>query len=198
MAPARGQSPSRTTDPEPGRSAAHLSEAIARGDPAALAEFYESRFDRLYTLARSFTGRDEAFCLDVVQETMLRIARRMRPMATDADVDRWTAAVLRSAATDLIRRDRRRQRRERATDVGSATSVLPRSISTQPREPAIALQAALSSLPPDDALLLRLRFQHGATLDQAGRAVNTTGDAAHGRIRRALRKLRALLSESTP
>jgi RNA polymerase sigma factor (sigma-70 family) len=172
---------------------APLSARIAAGDTRALGEFYEARFERMYALARTFTGRDESFCLDVVQETMLRVARRMKTMTTDADVDRWVGAVLRSAATDLLRREERRARRDRAAPA-TAPSVL-RVAPVSSGEPGAALHAALATLHSDDLLLLKLRFDRGATLNQTGRALGTTGDAAHGRIRRALTKLRTILRE---
>lgn len=175
------------------RSAAVLSRAIAAGDAGALAEFYEGHFDGLYARARAFTGRDEAFCLDVVQEAVVRIARRMRPMATDGDVERWAGAVLRSAARDLLRRDRRRAQRE-----GRAGAARPEVIRAEEAAPAEAVRAAVAALDPEEAILLKLRFGAGATLEQAGAAVGASGAAAHGRIRRALGKLKRSLTESRP
>lgn len=167
---------------------AGLSGAIASGDAAALAEFYESRFEAMFALARGLTGRDEAFCLDVVQETMLRVARKARPMASDRDLDRWACRVLKSAALDLLRREKRRARRDAQAGVPNSDAITP--------DRAELLRKGLASLAPEDALLVTLRFGHDATLEEAGRAVGATGDAVHGRIRRALRKLRDYLMEA--
>lgn len=167
--------------------------ALARGDHAALAALYEAWFSRALGLARTMTRRDEAFCLDVVQETFVRIidhAPRLAHLAGAEDLDRWMAAVVRSAAIDLLRRDLRRAARETAShrrSVAAQHDGAPDSVHE--------LQSLIASLHPDDQELLMLRFGRGTTLDGAARAVGTTIGAAYGRIRRALHKLRNGLHE---
>ena len=87
--------------------------AIARGDTKAFSVFYEERFEQLYRLARRLSGRDEAFCLDVVQDAMIRIMKSMRPIDTAVQLDRWLRAVVLSVIRDRLRRETRMQRRER-------------------------------------------------------------------------------------
>lgn len=169
---------------------APLTPAIARGDPEAMAAFYEAWFDRAYAMARSLTRRDEAFCLDVVQEAMLKVARKLRPMPTEDDVARWMKRVVHSAALDRLRQEgRRRTRESRAAEGAAATT----SDELQDRIEWIRTQ--LASMPPEDAGLLRLRFWLGRSLAQAGSPTGMTGDAAHGRIRRILTRLRSLAKE---
>lgn len=172
---------------------AALSRAIARGDGKALAEFYRLWFERLYARARAMTGRDESFCLDVVQETMLRVARKMRAMKEDAEVERWLARVLRSSAVDLLRKETRRGAREgRVSAGGLARSGHELAGAAEEGE---RLRESLAALDGDEAVLVKLRIGDGETLKSAGRALGISGDAAHGKIRRALRKLRALTRE---
>src|SRR4051812_22793164 len=133
------------------RPAAALSRAIARGEPAALAEFYEVRFDWMYDRARALTGRDESFCLDVVQETMLRVARGMRAVKDEDELDRWAARALRSAAIDLLRREARARRRALARG--------PAIVEARAAGPVMdsSLREGLAALADDDLLLLKLR-----------------------------------------
>lgn len=167
--------------------------ALARGDHAALAALYEAWFPRALALARTLTRRDEAFCLDVVQESFIRIidhAPRLARLAGEDALDRWMTAVVRSAAIDLLRRDLRRAAREASSHrraVATQHDGAPASIGE--------LQSLIASLHPDDQELLMLRFGRGATLDGAARAVGTSLGAAYGRIRRALQKLRNGLHE---
>lgn len=186
--------PVRTGPGPPGRSADELTRGIARGDAAALAEFYALWFDRLLGLASSLTRRDESFCLDVVQEAMLRVVRSIRPMRTDEDVSRWMARVVHTTALDLLRRERRRAARERravdsarARDAGAQAAL---------DEQITWVRARLLELPADDAGLLGLRFAQDTSLRAAGDAEGASGDAAHGRIRRTLARLRALAEEA--
>lgn len=159
-----------------------LTRAIARGDELALAAFYEAWFDECYTLARRLTGRDESFCLDVVQDAMLRVIRSMRPMRTQRDLSRWMARVVHTAALDRMRDERRRAARERRSAAGGAA--------TGPDERVEWIAAQLAALPETDRALLGLRFGRSRTLAQAAEATRMTEGAAHGRIRRAIERMR--------
>ncbi|MCC6661353.1 MAG: sigma-70 family RNA polymerase sigma factor [Phycisphaerales bacterium] len=184
--------PDATDSLRDGRGAggtARLTPAVSRGDAAAMAEFYSAWFERAYGLARAITRRDESFCLDVVQEAMLRVARRMKAMGSEADVERWMARVVHTAALDLLRRESRRAARERGAHAPTAA------------EPDVAervewLRAQIAALPPEDAGLMRLRYWGDRTLDEAGGHEGMSGGAAHGRIRRVLSRLRRLAKEN--
>jgi RNA polymerase sigma factor (sigma-70 family) len=172
-------------------AAQRLTAAVARGDRAALAEFYESWFDRAYLLARSITRRDESFCLDVVQEGMLRVVRSVRPMGSHGDLERWMARVIHTAALDLLRRETRRARRERRRVVPLTDAAAVAVDADQ----VAWLRERLRELPPEDGQLLAARFVADRSLDEAGAAAGMSGDAAHGRIRRALNRLRSWAKE---
>ncbi len=182
----------RVEHPRPADSR-RLLEGLARGDHAALTALYHAWFPRALGLARAMTRRDESFCLDVVQETFVRIidhAPRLNRLAACDDLDRWIAAVVRSAAIDLLRRDLRRMHREQAVRRGSAAD-----LSRHDRPSSEDVLALIADLKPDDRELLLLRFGRGTTLNGAARAVGTTVGAAYGRIRRALERLGESLQE---
>ena len=162
--------------------------AIARGGMAAFDEFYAEWFDFAYKTARRVTGRDEAMCLDIVQEAMLRVARTIRPMRTEDDVRRWLVRVVHTTALDELRRERRRRGRERARAIEGDAEMCDRRVEEE--ETIEWLRGELRRVGATDRALLRLRFAAGRSLEQAGRAVGMSGDAAHGRIRRAVARLR--------
>lgn len=167
--------------------ARRLSLGISRGDREALGSLYAERFERTYRLARRLTGRDEAFCLDIVQEVFLRAARKMPAMASAADVERWLVRVTHTAAIDLLRKElREHERREHASPPEHANTA---GIDAGERAKWVAEQ--LAALDAADAHLLRSRFAMGHTLKETGEAAGTTGAAAHGRLRRLLEMLRA-------
>src|SRR5207237_963299 len=80
--------------------------------------FYRAWFDWSFRLAQRLTRRDESFCLDVVQEAMLRVARSMKAMKSRTDLERWMSRVVHTAALDQLRRASRRGVRERARGSG--------------------------------------------------------------------------------
>jgi RNA polymerase sigma-70 factor (ECF subfamily) len=173
--------------PPPDRSAA-LTAAIARGDEAAFAAFYELWFERAYAKARGIMKRDEAFCLDVVQEVMLKVARKMRALPDEESVAAWMAQALLTTALDCMRGEARRLRREQAAARPEAEPA--RAPAWEEAERLSWLRERLAELPATDRAMLSVRFAEDGTLDDVGAAFGISGDAAHGRIWRTLARLR--------
>ncbi len=165
-----------------------VTRAIGAGDRAAMSEFYEEWFDRALSLAMRFTGRDEAFCLDVAQEAMLRAARSIPALATWGDVERWVARVVYTSALDQLKAQRRRAVRERAA-VGREKLSSPHA-SAELRDELAQLSARVSALSEEDSQALGLRYGRGLTHRASAIASGGTIGALHGRVRRVLAMLR--------
>lgn len=166
-----------------------LTARIAAGDEQAFAAFYDLWFERLFALARTSTRRDEAFCLDAVQDCMLKVVRKLPALASEEAVAAWLLRALLRAAVDRTRSETRRQRHERAhadAQPQSCADALPELLDGEQRA---WLAARLAELAPADRALLEARAQ-GATLEASGRSAGITGHAAHGRIRRLVARLR--------
>lgn len=160
------------------------------GDERAFVAFYNDWFPTVHSWARDFTGRDESFCLDVVQETMLRVIRSMPRLETHAAFVAWLRAATRSAAIDLIRR----QLSDAARARGAAKPERVDATTPLNQDEAIAsLLAALERLDPEDQLLLRVRANASASFEELATAFGGTPDSLYGRARRALAKLRSVL-----
>lgn len=169
--------------------AAAWSSGVSRGDTASLDGLYRAWFDRAYATARKFTGRDEAFCLDVVQETMLRAIKGLKPLNDRRALDAWMHAAVCSACLDALRSEARRVLRERQSSV------------KEPAEQAVvtefeALLARMAELDAPSRELLRLRFEGTRTLANTAAAAGISGGAAHGKVRRALAWLRERMMET--
>lgn len=155
-----------------------------RGDSnEAFAMFYEAHFDDAYRLARRATGRDEAFCLDVVQDTMLRVVNSIPVLETERALRAWLSRTVHSVAIDSLRADARRAARERAR-AGSE-----HLHTDELRAQVEWLRASLSELPDDDRAMLAQRYARDRTLRSIGLEFGMTPDAAHGRIRRTVARL---------
>ncbi|MGD9690475.1 MAG: RNA polymerase sigma factor [Phycisphaerales bacterium] len=171
--------------------AASVSEGVRAGDHGALEALYEEWFDRALALALSWTRRDEAHALDVVQDAMIRAIRSLRRVESRTALDAWMTSVVRSAAIDALRRESRRLRRERARAPRAPEAVDGPEL----RDELHAVDAALRELGPADSSLLRERFLGGRTLREAAESLGTTIGVAQGRIRRALAHVRDRLRE---
>jgi RNA polymerase sigma factor (sigma-70 family) len=187
--------PSRPTAATPlgssgGFDVAWATRGIGRGDARAFEILYRAWFGRVYGFARGLTKRDEAFCLDVTQEVMLRAARKMPEIESEQRLAAWLSRATLSAAVDLVRRERRASKR-----AAKAASARPAAADNPQRDELGWLARSFGELTEVDQALLMQRIAHGSTLKEAAAAVGIGEQAAHGRVRRALARLRELARE---
>jgi RNA polymerase sigma factor (sigma-70 family) len=173
--------------------AAAMTSAMAAGDGGAVEAFYRRYFDRLYAEARRATRRDESFCLDVVQESVLRIVRTVRGARSEIQLVAWLRLVVRTTAYDLMRSERRRQRREALVAIGPADEASD-GPPAEDEEQLAWLRVQLDRLDPQIARMIDLRYHRRWTLERIARQFGLSIGTVDGRLRRALRRLR----ESAP
>ncbi|MFN9249297.1 MAG: RNA polymerase sigma factor, partial [Planctomycetota bacterium] len=89
---------------------AKISRRIATGDSAAFEQFFEAYFQFTFDTARQATGRDAQTCLDIVQESMLKLMRCLKPLGGQNELNAFVRVVTRSVAYDWLRKETRRQR----------------------------------------------------------------------------------------
>ncbi|MBL8885103.1 MAG: sigma-70 family RNA polymerase sigma factor [Phycisphaerales bacterium] len=184
------------------RRTSALCGSIRRGHEQSVRDFYTDWFPTLLSWSTSFIPSDEHLALDIVQETMIRVIRSLPALDSHAALVAWLRAANRSAAIDLLRRRVASQARERAAArPESSDSVHPqhhgKSAFVGDDRDFNALTQALATLSPDDQLLLRLRSDSSASFEQLASSFGGTPDSLYGRARRALARLRTLLSEES-
>jgi len=169
-----------------------VARAASRGDERALGELYERRFGAVFVAAKRATGRDEQFCMDVVQEAFLRVLRgagALRRMRDEEHLDRWLVCLANTAALDLLRAERRRRVREEKAARQSVEGA-----ADDGGERIARLERQLTALPAEDRALLRLRWA-GMTLGVVAEAVGATVGSVQGRLRRAAAALSSQMKE---
>ncbi len=168
--------------------AAATTRAIAAGDEAAFAAFYAVWFAPTLAMAKAASRRDESFCLDVVQDVMLAVCRRLPALRDERALRAWMAKATCRSVVDRGRAESRRRRREHevaaTSEVGEAIDVVLDA------EQRAWLATALGELPLVEQKLLSARFEPGGSVTAAGAALGLSPDAAHGRLRRVLSRLR--------
>jgi len=157
---------------------------MAAGDERAVERFYRLYFDWLLAQARRCTGRDEAFCLDVVQDVVLRVMRIVRPAKCEAQLRGWLKLLLQTAACDRIRSESRRRKRESAAIIGQA------SANDEDESRLHWIQEQIAKFDPELVRLIDLRFQRGWTLRRISESLGLSIGTIDGRLRRALSDLR--------
>lgn len=164
---------------------ATLTAGVAAGDEDAVTRFHRDWFPTLYAAARNASGRDESFCLDVVQEAMLRIIRCLRPVATAAQLHAWLTLVVRTTAFDLLTAERRRRQREQEW----GRELAPRG--EDPEAERLAwLRAEILAMDPALGRMFRLRYEQGWTLARIADLLGLSIGSVDGHLRRALDQMR--------
>ena len=171
----------------------NLTAALAAGDPAAVEAFYRRYFDALYTQARRATGRDEAFCLDVVQESVLRVIRSVRAAHTEAQFRAWLKLVVQTTAYDLLRGESRRQKRELA--MATVPAAVEADGASTDEERMQWLRAQIGAMDEQIVRMIEMRFERQWTLGRIAEALGLTIGTIDGRLRRALADLRRRATE---
>ena len=164
-----------------------LTADIASGDPEAFALFYKAKFDHVYAVARKATGFDEQACLDIVQDTMMRAIRYMKPFDQSQSLSNWLVRVTRSVAFDHLRKERRRRTHEqRAVEGRPAATVEPH---TDLFDRIEWLRREMRGIDGLNAAIVEMRYRAGLTLEAIGQRLGMGTGAVHGRLTRTIAKL---------
>jgi RNA polymerase sigma-70 factor (ECF subfamily) len=165
-----------------------LTAAMAAGDENAVETFYRRYFDWLYREARRATRRDESFCLDVVQDAVLRIIRAIRRVSTEAELRAWLRLVVQTTALDRMRSERRRHKRELAVAVVGAQDYSRDDFDTAAQLAWVKQQ--IMRIDPRLVQIIELRFEQRWTLANIANHLGLSIGTIDGRLRRALKEIR--------
>jgi RNA polymerase sigma factor (sigma-70 family) len=171
-----------------------LTRAIVAGDEAAFSEFYDRYSGRLYGFLVVLTSWQEDVAHEVHQIVMVKVARKFKVIATEAELWAWLAQVARNALVDHVRKHARR--RECALDSAAADC--------QETQPAAAeqnlieqLEEGLQCLDAEERSLLEaVYFDKRAHKDVAGES-GVTVKAIDSKLGRIRAKLRAFIMRRT-
>jgi len=172
-----------------------ITAAMAAGDEDAVAAFYRLYFDWLLAQARRATRRDEAFCLDVVQDAVLRIIRTVKKVNTERALLAWLKIVVQTTAFDLLRKENRRAARETLV-ASSRGEPAAAEIDDGHDETTITwLKEEIARLDPQLVRMIEMRYEQQWTLSRIGKVLGLSTGAIDGRLRRVLLDLRKRASD---
>lgn len=174
--------------------AARITLSIRRGDRAAFSCFYDTYSTLIFHTARTFTRRDEATCLDILQDTMIRIIDSIPPIDSHDQIRAWIIHATRCAAIDHLRKEHRRNKREQARShtsdsIAQGTAHASTDLSTW-------LHAQLAHLDADTTLWLKRHIGDDVSLATLADHGPRTRDAIYGVVRRTLTTLRRAAKEA--
>src|SRR5678815_3877626 len=139
-----------------------LTARMKQGGEDAFRLFHELYYDRLFRYLIVLCRGDENVSRDLLQITMLKVVRSIRPFTGETEFWNWLAAIARNSFFDFIRRTRRAPRIEPLSFEENSPLSEPRS---NDEETALeqALEQALRQLPDEErALIDSFYFQSGS------------------------------------
>ena len=163
--------------------------AVREGDADSFQVFYDHFFNEVYRQVARTTGRDESTCLDIVQETMMKIIRVLKPIDNLPQLTAWVRIVTRTTTYDWLKRDVRHGKNQALTATDEPSSE-PDHSAIEDQARLVWLEQQLKSLPTNTRNMISLRYRMGWTLKQIAAQFGTKTGTIDGRIRRALEQLK--------
>ncbi len=172
----------------PSSSLALLTRRMASGEEGAFAEFHAAYARRLFRYVLVLQRGDEHSACDVLQETLLRVARYVRGFDEETVFWNWLTRLARSAAADYGRKGSRYLRfLERFMSHAQDTAAEPED------KPLTAiLDLALMRLPKSESALLQAKYHRGQSVRDIAATEQVSEEAIESRLARARNTLRQL------
>ncbi|HEY3862977.1 MAG TPA: sigma-70 family RNA polymerase sigma factor [Verrucomicrobiae bacterium] len=163
-----------------------LQQYAGAGREDAFEELAARHLDLVYSAALRQV-RSPELAEEVAWSVFIDLARNARKLAPKTVLTPWLYQVTRRTSVDVIRRESRRQSRERAAaDMNSHPGPW------NDIEPL--LDDAMEALEPEDRSAILLRYFENKSLRDVGHALGTSEDAAQKRVSRAIDRLRDIIA----
>jgi RNA polymerase sigma-70 factor, ECF subfamily len=159
-------------------------------------------FERLYTAHAeallaflAYRTGDRALAEDAVADTFERLLRtRVRFDPRKSSEKTWIYTI----ALNIVRDQARRAAAETRALERAAAPVPASHHPLDDIEDRDELRSALAALSPEEREAVALRFGGGLAIPEVARVLGTSRATAHGRVYRALQKMRVKLAEGPP
>ena len=158
---------------------------------AAFAGLVTRHINLVYSVALRHVG-DPHQAEEITQAVFILLARKAAQLRHDRALSSWLFQATRLTATNFVRGETRRHRREQEAHM---QAVLDESGNDVWRQIAPLLDTAVASLSEKDRQAIVLRFYEGRNLRDVGAALGASEDAAEKRVSRAVERLREFLAK---
>jgi RNA polymerase sigma factor (sigma-70 family) len=156
----------------------------------AFAALVNRHLNLVYSAALRLVGSAH-LAEEVAQSVFSDLARSAGRLKRDTILTAWLYEVARRTAIDLVRKESRRQSRERAAlEINAMNSTASDWTQVEP-----LLDEAMESLEANDRAAILLRYFENRSLRDVGQALGINEDAAQKRVSRAVERLRESLAQ---
>jgi RNA polymerase sigma-70 factor (ECF subfamily) len=172
---------------------------VLAGDPDAFRVVVERHSRSLFRLAYRMTGNEQD-AEEVVQETFLRVYRRLNKFESRSSFSTWLYRIAVNCSLDCSRKRRQHDERQLVPnpELPDPLESLP---STGPSADRLVMssevrkkvEATLNELTEKEKAAFVLRHYEGMSIEEVARAMGLRANAAKNNIFRAVQKLRRAL-----
>jgi RNA polymerase sigma factor (sigma-70 family) len=155
----------------------------------AFTELVQRHLNLVYSAALR-QARSPQLAEEISQSVFTDLARDAHKLKPDTVLTAWLYQVARRTAIDVVRRESRRQARERLAVEMAAMNTASDWTQIEP-----LLDEAMDALEETDRAAVLLRYFDNKSLREVGQALGTSDDAAQKRVSRAVERLRDFLSK---
>lgn len=179
------------------RTGGRLAARLRRKDPAAVTELYEQHGARVLSYLAHVLG-DRATAEDVCQEVFIEAWRKGGSFdPSRAGAGTWLMTIARSRAIDQLRR-RVPEPSEGVTGGAALADREDPTASVEALDERWRMAVHLDTLPPEQAVVLRMRFHGGMSQSEIAEALDVPLGTVKTRMATALNKLRESVGEDLP
>jgi len=184
----------RATDQDGLSDRALLRQYVERRSEAAFSRLVRRHLSLVYATCRREVG-DPELAEEVAQAVFLLLARKAPALRAEAGLAGWLFQTARFAARNALRREARRQRRERrAAEMMRDAQAAEQTGADFWRQVEPHLNDALASLGAADREAVLRRFFDGESLAEIGARLGLSENTARMRVARAVEKMRRHLA----
>jgi RNA polymerase sigma-70 factor (ECF subfamily) len=165
-----------------------LLEGCQRGEPEALRALFERHKDKVYSIAVRFSG-DRTVAMDIAQDAFLKLFSAIRSFRADASFEAWLYRIVVNSCFDQKRKTRRLMPLAnelldglRAPGHSALDEVLRSELSGR-------VQSAVARLPPDQRMVIVLRYTQGLSYDEIADILRCSTGTVASRLNRAHKTL---------
>ena len=189
--------PGETTSSDDLRLAPEVLRKLAARDPAALAQFFDAYFTRVYGYVRRLVG-DDHLAEDLTQDIFLHIHKALESYDPERDLRPWVFTIATNKVRDHWRSRRHRDSltEESVEQDGSADGLQDGSApdaALHVEEVGDQVREAIDALPEGLRMTVHLRLYEELSFEEIGRMLDRNEVAVRKRYSRALEQLRGML-----
>lgn len=176
-------------------TAEELIEGCRLGQPEAFRALFEMYKDRVYSVALRYSG-DATLAQDIAQETFVKLFSTIGSFRGDSRFESWLYRLVVNSCFDHKRKARRLMplfdglRSMLRAPSASALDEMVRN------ERSVQLQSAIAGLPPEQRMVIVLRYTQGLSYDEIAEIMGCSAGTVGSRLNRLHKLLEARLSRS--